>query len=451
MMQTDQAPALRGASRLARFASAVFIWAALAIAPQSAAAATNIQRVVSPGGIEAWLVEERAIPIISIGMSFRGGSSLDPEGLEGRAELFAGMLEEGAGPYDAAAFADAADAIAAKLSFSSSRDSVSISASMLADKRDESLELLRLALTEPRFEAEPLTRVKAQIASIIRSSETDPDSLASKAWFSALYPSDPYGRPSRGTLESAAAVTAEDLRAAQAELLNRSQLVVGVVGAISAEELAPALDRLFGGLESADVDPLPMVEVAPKSGIETVEFDAPQSTVLFGHQGPLRDDPDFIPAYVMNYILGGGGFSSRLTIEVREKRGLAYGVYSYLAPLDRSGLYLGGVATANERVAESIDLIRSEWRRMAENGVTEEELDGAKRYLTGAYPLRFDSNGKIASFLVGAQLDGLGIDYIEKRNAMVEAVTVDDIKRVAARLLKPDELFFTVVGKPAGL
>ncbi|MEL6279678.1 MAG: pitrilysin family protein, partial [Pseudomonadota bacterium] len=293
------------------------------------------------------------------------------------------------------------------------------------------------------------------IQSGLKQDEVDPDAMASNAWFSAKFPSDAYGRKASGTPETVEAFTAEDLRGIMPRLINRSDMYVGVVGAISAEEVAPLLDALLGDLpagppEGASGAP-DAVTMTDRSGIEVIDFDAPQSTVLFGHDGPLRDDPDFIPAFVMNYILGGGGFASRLTVEVREKRGLAYGVYSYLAPLDRSGLYLGGVATANERVSDSIDVIRDEWRRMAEEGVSEEELERVKTYLTGAYPLRFDSNGKIARFLVGAQLEDLPIDYIETRNELVEAVTVDDIKRVAAKWMDPNQLYFVVVGKPEGL
>ncbi|MBX2854227.1 MAG: insulinase family protein [Rhodobacteraceae bacterium] len=415
------------------------------------AMATEIQHVVSPNGIEAWLVEERAIPIISIQIGFRGGASRESAEQSGLATLFAGMLEEGAGPYDAAGFAEKVEEVAARFSFSADRDAVRVGASMLAERRDESLALLRLALTEPRFDAEPLTRVKAQMVSGIRQAETDPDRISAKAWFAAAYPDDAYGRSTRGALESVEGLTAEDLQSAQSILLNRSTMKIGVVGAISAEELGPILDELLGGLANEPLPALPSPEFAADPGVEVVAFDAPQSVVIFGHEGLARDDEDFIPAYVMNYVLGGGGFASRLTQEVREKRGLAYGVYSYLSPLDRAALYLGGVATANERVAESIDVIKAEWTRLAENGLSEEELDKAKRYLTGAFPLRFDSNGKIASFLVNAQLDDLGIDYIDKRNGLVEAVTVADIKRVAKRALRADELFFVVVGKPEGL
>jgi len=226
---------------------------------------------------------------------------------------------------------------------------------------------------------------------------------------------------------------------------------IGVVGDISAAELAPLLDRLLGGLRNEPVEELPMTEFKGPPGVTVIDLDVPQSVAVFGHAGILRDDPDFIPAYVLNYILGGGGFASRLTVEVREKRGLSYSVYSYLAPRDRAGLHLGGVATANASMKDSIAVIKDEWRKMAENGVTAEELDKAKRYLTGAYALRFDSNSKIANILVGVQAAGLPIDYTEIRNSLVEAVTLDDIKRVAKRIMKPDELSIVVVGRPEGL
>ncbi|QIE56921.1 insulinase family protein [Pikeienuella piscinae] len=416
-----------------------------------ALAAAPIQRVISPGGIEAWLVEENSIPIVSIGIEFEGGALLDPEGKEGLANLLAGLLEEGAGDLDAVGFAEAADALAARFRFSAGRESLSVSASMLAENREASVDLLRLALTEPRFDEEPLTRVKRQIASSIRSDETEPNAIAGKAWFEAAFPDDPYGRPSDGTLESVAALSADDLRAQRPLLLDVGAAHIGVVGAISAEELGPLLDRLLGDLPNTPFAPPPPATVAAPPGLTVIDLDVPQSVAVFGHKGILRDDPDFIPAYVMNYILGGGGFSSRLTEEVREKRGLAYSVYSYLYPLKRAGLVIGGVASGNGAMAETVNLVRAEWRRMAETGVSEEELEKAKRYLTGAYALQFDSNAKIANMLVGLQSAGLPINYPESRNALVEAVTTEDIQRVARRILDVDALSFVVVGRPEGL
>ena len=424
---------------------------AVLVAATAADAATKIQRVVSPGGIEAWLVEEQAIPIISIEISFGGGAALDPEGEEGVANLLMGLLEEGAGDLDAVGFAEAADGIAARYGFNAGRESVSVSVDMLAENRDESVDLLRLALTDPRFDEEPVTRVKRQVISGLRSDETDPDSIASAAWWAAAFPGDPYAGKTEGTIESVEAIDREALLAARERLLNVGAAHIGVVGAITAEELGPLLDRLLGDLPKREPETLPMVEFQGPAGVTVIDLDVPQSVAVFGHSGVLRDDPDYIPAYVMNYILGGGGFSSRLTVEVREKRGLSYSVYSYLYPLDRAGLMIGGVSTANAAMAKSVEVIEAEWRRMAEEGVTAEELEKAKRYLTGAWALRFDSNGKIANILVGLQDAGLPITYIDERNDLVEAVTLEDIARVAKRILDPAKLSFTVVGRPKGL
>ena len=423
----------------------------LAASATQASAAADIQRVVSPGGIEAWLVEEPAIPMVAMELSFQGGSSLDPEGDEGAANFLAGMLEEGAGELDAVEFAESAQLLGARFGFDAGRDTVSISARMLSEATRESVELLRLALAEPRFDETAMERVRGQILSSIRSDDSDPRALASEAWWSAAFPDDPYGRPVEGTRDSVAALTADDLRATRDRVLNAGAVKIGVVGDITAEELGPLLDTLLGDLPREDAPELPEARFANAGDLSVAPFDAPQSTVMFGHEGPLRDDEDFIPLYVLNYILGGGGFSSRLTVEVREKRGLAYSTYSYLAPLDRAGLWIGGVGTANERVAESISVIREEWRRLAENGVTEEELRKAKQYLTGAYPLRFDSNASIARILVGLQEAGLGIDYPERRNDLIEAVTVEDIARVAEKWLRPENLAFSVAGQPQGL
>ena len=414
-------------------------------------AATNIQSVTSPDGLTAWLVEEQAIPMIALEIGFRAGASFDPVGKEGLTTLFAGMLEEGAGDLNAVGFEQAADKIAARFGFSSTKDGLRISVRMLSQNKDESIKLLKTVLMSPRFDAEPLARVKAQMESGIRQSEVDPKSIASKTFYQSFYPDDPYGRDSSGSLESVANLTTDDLHTAKDQYFNLNNIKIGVVGAITAEELGPMLDDLLGGLPNTSSETLPSISPASIDGIQVIKQDVPQSTVLFGHEGIPREDDDFLVAFVMNYMLGGGSFSSILTEEVREKRGLAYGVYSYLNPLDRSALYMGSVATANERVKESIELISEYWAKMAEEGVTKKRLDDAKTYLTGAYPLRFDSNAKIARYLVGAQLSDLPIDYIDTRNAEVEAVTLEDIKRVAKRILHAEKLLFVVVGDPDGL
>jgi zinc protease len=177
----------------------------------------------------------------------------------------------------------------------------------------------------------------------------------------------------------------------------------------------------------------------------------PQSIVIFGHNGIKRDDPDYYAAYVLNHVLGGGGFSSRLTEEIREKRGLVYSVYSYLNPMDHGGLIMGGLGTQNARVAESLKIVRSEWRRISEHGVAPDELKSAKTYLNGSFPLRLDSSSRIARMLVAIQAHELGIDYLKRRPELINGVTGDDVRRVARRLFDAQKLTVVVVGDPKGL
>ncbi|MFP7569676.1 M16 family metallopeptidase [Marivita sp. S2033] len=411
----------------------------------------EISEVESPGGVNAWLVEEHSIPFVALELRFKGGASLDLLGKRGATNLMVGLLKEGAADMDARAFAERAESLAASFSFNASDDAVTVSARFLTENQDEALALLRDALTQPRFDQQAIDRVRAQVVSAIRSDAQDPDAIVGAKFNAMVFGDHPYGSEIEGTEESVAALDRDDLVAAHKGALARDRVYVGAAGAISPEELAAVLDELLADLPATGVAQPSDVEVATEAGVTVVPFDVPQSVAIFGHEGIARDDPDFFAAYVLNEILGGGGFEARLMEEVREKRGLTYGVYSYLVPKDHAALYLGRVSSANDRVAEAIEVITEEWAKMAENGVTEAELESAKTYLTGAYPLRFDGNGRIANILVGMQMDGLPTEYVTTRNDMIEALTLDDIKRVAARILKPEALRFVVVGQPEGL
>lgn len=414
-------------------------------------AGVDIKEVRTPGGIDAWLVEDHSIPFMALELRFRGGTSLDRIEADGATNLMTALLEEGAGDLDARGFARAQESLAASISFASSADDVSISARFLSENRDDAVALLKLALTAPRFDADAIERVRQQVLSGLRSDALDPNDIAGETFRKMAYGDHPYARSGKGTLDSVAALTRDDLVQAHREAVTRDRVYVGAVGDITAEELGVLLDDLLGDLPEA-ASPLPgRADVTISGGVTVVPFDTPQSVALFGHIGIDRDDEDFFPAFVMNHILGGGGFESRLMSEVREKRGLTYGVYSYLAPRDLASIYMGSVASANDRVAETVEVIKAEWTRMAENGVTAEELEGAKTYLTGAYPLRFDGHGRIASIMTGMQMQGLGVDYIDTRNDKVNAVTVEAIARVASEVLQPENLHFVVVGNPVGL
>ncbi|MFT4999322.1 MAG: zinc protease [Paracoccaceae bacterium] len=414
-------------------------------------AGLDIKEVTSPGGIDAWLVEEHSIPFIALEIRFKGGTSLDVAGKRGAIYMMTGLLEEGAGDLDAAAFIQARDGLAASFSFDAHGDAVSVSARFLKENQDQALELLRLALQQPRFDQVALDRVRAQMVSIIAGDKKDPSEIASEAFDRMTYGAHPYGTPSTGTTDAVNLFTREDMIKAHADSMSLDKMVVGAVGDVSASELGEILDELLLKLPQSGAPAPAKAKVEITGGITVIDFPSPQSVAVFGHKGIPRHDPDFFPAYVMNQVFGSSGFTSRLTNEVREKRGLTYGVYTYLASYDLAELFQGSVASANDRIGEAIDVIRDEWVKIAEDGVTEEELDAAKKYLTGAYPLRFDGNGRIASILAGMQLDGLPMSYIETRNEQVNAVTLEDVARVAKRLMKPDELRIVVVGQPVGV
>ncbi|TLP65883.1 insulinase family protein [Parasedimentitalea maritima] len=416
-----------------------------------ALAEVKIKEVTSPGGITAWLVEDHSIPFTALELRFRGGTSLDAPGKRGAIYLMAGLLEEGAGDLMAQDYAKALEGLAASFSYDTSKDSASISARFLSENRGEAIALLRDTIHTPRFDQIALDRVRGQVLSGLRSDAKDPNDIAGRAFAAMAYGDHPYGTDGKGTIESVTALNRQDIVDAHQAVFAQDRLYVGAVGDIDAEQLGKLLDTLLGDLpETGAVIPGP-AEVTIPGGVTVVDFDTPQSVALFGQIGIDRDDPRFFTAYVMNQILGGGSFASRLMSEVREKRGLTYGVYSYLVPRDLAAVYMGSVASANGKVAEAVHVIREEWRRMATDGITPKELQDAQTYLTGAYPLRFDGNSPIASIMVGMQMQGLPIDYIATRNDKVNAVTLEDVNQLAAELLDPDGLHFTVVGRPEGL
>lgn len=430
-----------------RAAIAIF-FAVLAIP----AHAIDIQQVTSPGGVKAWLVEDHSIPFTAVSISFKGGASLDDPDKRGAINLMTATLEEGAGKLNATQYAQAVEALGAQLSFDVGDDSLNVSMRALSENRDEAAGLLAQALTQPRFEDKAVDRVRAQVQAVIKAEATDPQAIAAKEMAKQAWGDHPYASSINGTAKTVKALTRNDLVAAKNRVLARDRVIVGAAGDITPEQLGALIDKIVGGLPQKGTAPLPEpAELQLTGGVTVIDWNSPQTVVNFAGPGLPIDDPDYFAAYVANHILGGGGFSSRLMDEIREKRGLTYGVGTGLA----NGLYgetwQGGMAGSNDTVAQAIDLIRQEWDRMATDGVTEQELNDAKTYLTGEYPLRFDGNGKIASLLAGMQLAGFPIDYPDYRNDLVEAVTANDVKQVAERLLDSDDLRFILVGRPEGI
>jgi zinc protease len=414
--------------------------------------AAAVKTVVSPGGIEAWLVEGYSVPVVALEFALMGGAAQDPLGKPGVASLLTGLLDEGAGPYDSDAFHRALEDQAIELSFSADRDFLSGRMQTLARNKDRAFELLRLAVTQARLEPDALERVKSQIAAALKRELNDPDHAATRAFRRLAYPGHPYGAPLRGDLETLDNLGRADVFDLRAANFARDNLKIAVVGAIDAETLGKHLDGVFGALpEKASLAPVANVAFSGAGTRHVVDLDVPQSTIRFGRQGIVRTDKDIIPAMVVNHVLGGGVFSARLFKEVREKRGLAYSVYSRLIDQDHAAMFGGGTSTKNERAAESMQVIEAEIRSLSEEGPTEEELDKAKKYLIGSYALRFDTSTKIAGHLAHLQAEGYGVDYLDERNRLIAAVTMEDAKRAARRLFGDGSLLVAVVGRPVGM
>lgn len=421
------------------------------VAALPARAEVKIQEVISPGGITAWLVEEPTIPFMALELRFRGGGSLDRPNKRGALNLMTALLEEGAGDLDSRGFARALEDLAASFGYSLGTDALKISAQFLTENRDDAVRLLRSSIVGPNFDASDVERVRGQVLAGLRSDTTDPDEIAGAAFNAMTFGDHPYATNLSGTMESVTALTRDDLIAAHSDIFAKDRLYVGAVGDITPAELGLLLDQLLGDFPETGAPQPGQADVTIEGGVTVIEFDTPQSVALFGHKGIGLDHPDYFTANVLNQVLGGGSFESRLMNEVREKRGLTYGVSSFLVPRDHAATYQGHVASANDRIGEAISVIRDEWAKASEQGVTPDELRDAKTYITGAYPLRFDGNGPIARIMVGMQMIGLPIDYIATRNEQVDAVTLEDVKRVAGELLDADGLHFVVVGKPEGL
>jgi zinc protease len=415
-------------------------------------ASAAVERVVSAGGIAAWLIEDHSNPLISLAVGFHGGAGLDPAGKEGLAYLASGLLDEGAGDLDSKAFQAKLADLAIDFSFEADEDSFVGRIRTLTIHRDEAFGLLRLALTRPRIDAAPLNRVRNQVLSIIAAEASDPDSLAGQAWFRLMLDGHPYGRLFKGNAKTLAAITAEDLRHFAADRFGRDQMHIAVVGDITAGELAVLLDRSFADLPGKAA-PIALSEAPPPGpgGVAVVDRDLGQSVVLFGHAGIKREDPDFYAAALLDDIMGGGNFASRLQRSLRQKRGLVYSIETGLITLDHAAFLSGSFGTKNASVAEAIQLTRADWQRMEEAGPTAAELDDAKTHLIGEYALRFDSTRKAADALLGIQLAGLPIDYVDKRAQHFDAVSLADAKRVARRLYHAEDLRFLVLGRPAGV
>ncbi|HEV2676477.1 MAG TPA: pitrilysin family protein [Aliidongia sp.] len=417
------------------------------------AAAVTVERVVSPGGIEAWLVEDHSQKVISLGYAFHTGAANDPADKTGLTEFVASTLDEGAGDLDSQAFQGKLEDLSSSISFEPSQDFFEGKVHTVSPHRDEVFDLLRLSLTQPRFDEAAVARVRDQIAKAIAARAEEPNALAGKIWWRANFPDQPYGRPVMGLAKTVAGITADDLKAYVQSRFGRDRLKVAVVGDLTPNELKALLDRTFGSLPATSTEPVVAADASPAAGgsLLLVKKPVPQSIVLFGQPGLVIADKDYYTFLVVNNVLGGGTFSTRLEHAVREERGLAYSIGTGLANYDHAALLFGQAGTQNAKVGETIAIVRQEWARFAAQGPTDKELKDAKTYLEGAYALGLDSTLSIAERLLFFQTHGLPIDYFDRRKGLIEKVTLADARRVAKAVLDPAKLSFVVVGDPAGV
>lgn len=411
----------------------------------------EIQQFVTPGGVSVWLVSEPSIPILSLEMAWRGGETSDPEGLEGLSDSVVYNMNEGAGDLDSLAFQTRMEELNMSFGCSTGNDWTSCSSSMLTENATDAMDLIATAFAAPRFDDGPFERFQRENLIGIKQRETSPNWLARTAMANARYPDHPYARQT--SVESISALTPALAREQMRKLMVKDRLLVTAVGAVTPEDLALMIDKAVEGLpDTSGIEAVADITLpaAPAEPI-LVDLPQPQSLVSFSAPGLKRDDPDFFTAYVLNYTVGGGGFESRLMKTLRVEKGLTYGIYTSLSNSDHLDTWSGGGQTKNESAGEFLTGIHDELNQFVADGVTPQELGDAKAYLTGSYALGFDSNAKIADQMMGVRKEELGIDYFDTRNAKINAVTLDDVNRVAKDYLSPGNFTFVIVGEPDGI
>ena len=410
--------------------------------------ATKIQEIVSPGGIKAWFVQENSIPILNMEVIWKGGSGVVAPEKAGLAELMASTMDEGAAELDSKAFQGKLADLSISVSFSAGKDTYRGRLKTLSANNEQAFDLFSKAITDPRFDSDPVERIRGQLMASLNRNLSNPRSLAGKAWFEAAFKGHPYALSTEGNLETMGSITVEDLKAFKEQQIVKENMVISVIGDITPEKLGEMLDKTFGALpEQSDLGEVADIDQLNGPSLQVIPMEIPQSIIVFGGDGVKRDDPDYYAAYVLNYILGGGGFESRLNAEIREKRGLVYSIYTYLSPFEAAGVQLGGLGTSDKSTLEALKLIQVELQKLRNEGVTEEELIAAKKYLNGSFALQLSSNANIANIMASMQFSQLPIDYLEHRTDLIDAVTLADLKRVAQKLMDPDKLIITIVGK----
>ena len=412
------------------------------------AAGVNIQEVEAKD-VTAWMVEAYHVPIVEVAFTFKNaGAVSDPKNKQGLARIVSKMLMEGTKSKDATQLREALESLAIHVRTSTSGDMFTVSMLTLAENLDEAFDLFAEVLNEPRFGEAKLDEVKERTKIRIKKLQEKPHYVAGRGWDRLAYGDHPYGQSSHGTPETIANITVDDLKRFHGQYLTRENLLVAAVGAVDAKifqkHMADVVEPLPKAFKPAhDVKP---VTIDSTGKWKDIERDLPQSVVIFGVQGIPRDDPDFYAAYVMNHIVGGMSLTSRLGKAVRKEKGLTYDISTALDSSLYSDVWYGVFATKSESVMEALKTAEEAIRDAGTGNFTEKEVKEAIGYLVGSFPLNLGSNSSVLRYLQTMQIHGLGKDYLEKRNDLFKAVTVDQVNKVAQRLLNPDKFVVVKVG-----
>jgi zinc protease len=412
---------------------------------QSALAGVKIEHWVSPSGAKVYFVESRVLPMLDVQVDFAAGSIFDPAGKSGLAALTRATLDLGAGDRDETAIAEQLADIGANLGGGADTDRASVSIRTLSasDKLAPAIETLRAVMQQPRFDAAIFAREQGRTIAGIKEAMTQPASIAGKAFWATLYPNHPYGQ--QASPESVAAVTRDDLVAFHARYYTAANANITLVGNISRSEAEKIAESLSAKLPKGEAATLPAAPTNPKGSTVKLPHPASQAHVYIGLPAIERGNPDFFPLVVGNYTLGGGGFVSRLMKEVRDKRGYAYSVYSYFAPMRQTGPFQIGLQTKRSQAKDAIKVSRDVLEGFLKEGPSAEELAAAKANLTGSFPLRLDSNKKILGNVTMIAFYGMPLDYLDHYQEKVQAVTVDDVKQAFSRRVRPADLITVTV------
>lgn len=412
---------------------------------QAAEAGPMIENWIAPSGARVFFVENHALPILDVQVDLAAGSAYDPQGKSGLASMTHALLDMGVRGMDETQISNRLADLGALLSGSAEMDRVSLGLRTLsaADKRVPALDILRAVLVSPQFPEKVFEREKARSVAGLKEALTRPDSIASKAFWAAMYPSHPYGR--HATPESVSALKRADLEAFYRSNYTAQRATVSIVGDLSRMDAEALAQQLTAGLPAATGAAAPGMPQMPAATEQRIAHPAAQAHVLIGLPALKRGDPDFFPLLVGNYSLGGGGFVSRLMKEVREKRGFAYSVYSYFMPLQQPGPFQIGLQTKKSQASDALNVARDVLSGFLAEGPNEAELQAAKQNLVGSFPLRLDSNKKILENVAVIGFYGLPLDYLDRYAENVEKVTAAEIKAAFARHVKLENMVTVVV------